>query len=173
MSLHFSDSLSFRNAFGSSAAEVSLDTINEEQENVGELGVACESLASVAGHNIGVVYQEEGNREIRLLGSSSARAKSRRGSSSGHETGHHHHHDDLHDRSIQTITLRSRSPLDTEKLKSFIDYLLWEVHPELEIFRMKGLLDLRGSVKKNMLQAVYQLYSITETEEWGRDELHR
>lgn len=108
-----------------------------------------------------------------------SRAKSRRNSTSGFVSGNHHHHhhheNELHDRSIQTVTLNSSLPLDLEKFKSFVDYLLWEqeAHPELELFRMKGLLDLQGSDKKNMLQAVYQLYSLNETEEWAYGEGRR
>ncbi|KAG1666105.1 hypothetical protein FOA52_010895 [Chlamydomonas sp. UWO 241] len=77
---------------------------------------------------------------------------------------HAHAH---HDERIQTCTLRHSAPIDLEKVKAFMDRLLWdrELHPE-DIYRVKGLLEVDGSDTKHVVQAVYELYNITPTSQW-------
>lgn len=60
-------------------------------------------------------------------------------------------------------------------MKTFIDGLLWdrEANPERELYRLKGVLSISGSSKKHVLQAVYELYNITETTDWASDEPRR
>ena len=61
------------------------------------------------------------------------------------------------------------------RVKSFVDRLLWdrEAHPELELYRLKGLLHVGGASKKHVLQAVYELYSINETVDWNVEETRK
>ena len=60
-------------------------------------------------------------------------------------------------------------------MKTFIDGLLWdrEANPERELYRLKGVLSIKGSDKRHVLQAVYEQYNITETSDWASDELRR
>ncbi|GFH10756.1 CobW C-terminal domain-containing protein, partial [Haematococcus lacustris] len=88
------------------------------------------------------------------------------GSSDCDEPGHHHH-----DPVIQTVCLRSSQPLSLERLKSFLDKVLWdrETHPE-DIYRVKGVVQIQGDPRKHMVQAVYELYSIAPSIPWLPEE---
>jgi len=91
------------------------------------------------------------------------------GSSDCDEPGHSHH--GHHDSQIQTVCLTVSEPLDLEKVKSFLDKLLWdrETHPE-DIYRVKGALHIAGHPNKHIVQAVYELYNITQGAEWRGEE---
>lgn len=79
--------------------------------------------------------------------------------------------DPSHDGSISTMSLRCDAAVDLERLKSWVDHLLWDREQRAdEIYRMKGLLSVKGSEHKHMLQAVYELYDITTGPDWRSGE---
>ncbi|MEW5302896.1 MAG: hypothetical protein WDW38_003996 [Sanguina aurantia] len=87
------------------------------------------------------------------------------------EGAQHQHHGHTHDRDISSVSLRSELPLPLERLKEWIDQLLWDREGrEEDIYRMKGVLSIEGSDQKHQLQAVYELYEITAGPCWGEGE---
>lgn len=132
----------------SRAAEAPLDPISEEAEE---------------GHSF---FKRASNHGL---------SRTSRRHSNEHEHHHYVRHDSLkehkHDRTITTVCLRADEPVDLEKFKRWVDSLLWERDKVTEdIYRMKGVLAIRGSPKKHMLQAVYELYEIVAGPEWSPGE---
>jgi G3E family GTPase len=89
-----------------------------------------------------------------------------------------HNHD--HDPGVRTVTLVTPRPLRMLRLRHWLDELLWErggggggggggARRE-DIFRIKGLLSVEGSASKWVLQAVHELYDVTEGPAWGAAE---
>lgn len=168
---------------------VELDTIDEAAE---EAGQEEEEISADAGGRVGAsgaggampltpgqpavrsndgkVQRQRSMRRSRSKSRSRAKITSDHSSHSSGGGGHSSHGE--HDTTIQSTTLRSSKPLDLEKFKSFIDKLLWdrEIHPE-EIYRCKGLVNVAGSTKKHVLQAVYESYNIKPTSEWAAGEV--
>lgn len=112
--------------------------------------------------------------------------------SSQHEQGKEHEHDHsghegpcdaqcshpphAHDQRVRTVTLRLDRPVSLPSLRHWLDELLWErgdgaggMRRE-DVFRVKGLLWVAGSERKWVLQAVHELYDVTEGPEWGEGE---
>mmetsp|Transcript_16374 Transcript_16374/g.28071 ORF Transcript_16374/g.28071 Transcript_16374/m.28071 type:complete len:434 (+) Transcript_16374:51-1352(+) len=155
-------------------AEVQLEPIAEGDDDGDEAehGDKCGSMTarSTRGHGTAPSGHVSHSRGISLgsldrLGSGSGKedAGSEEEEAAGSRTSHKHHHDPQ----ITTITLRSNTPLLLEKVKCFLDKLLWdkEAHPE-EIFRAKGVLSIAGDDRKHMLQAVYELYNLVPSVAW-------
>uniref|UniRef100_A0A7S3QRB0 CobW C-terminal domain-containing protein n=1 Tax=Dunaliella tertiolecta TaxID=3047 RepID=A0A7S3QRB0_DUNTE len=88
-----------------------------------------------------------------------------------HEPCHLHHKHDTH---IQTVCLKAQEPLELERLKTFLDKLLWdrETHPE-DIYRVKGTVCVKGDPRRHMIQAVYELYNISPTQQQDEDKLSK
>ncbi|PSC71484.1 COBW domain-containing 1-like [Micractinium conductrix] len=99
-------------------------------------------------------------------------------------THHHHHHHAQnhgggggeqvaqHDSRIGTVTVHlPGAPLDLDHLRRWLDGLLWEETAEpVDLFRMKGLLHVAGSERKQVLQGVHELYDIVEGPAWAPSE---
>jgi G3E family GTPase len=74
-----------------------------------------------------------------------------------------------------TIAFAFRREADMEKLEPWIQELLWEKridgeHMDIEILRMKGLINDSTSQCKVILQGVRELYDKHQGEEWGTEE---
>ena len=115
------------------------------------------------------------------------------GREDGHEHGHecgpscshpgHNHHPphQHHQHQIGTVTVLLEQPLSLQRLRHFLDELLWEggsrssdcsTAPDVnssaapDIMRLKGLLNVAGSQHKQVLQGVHELYDIVEGPAW-------
>ncbi|EGD72705.1 COBW domain-containing protein 6 [Salpingoeca rosetta] len=76
------------------------------------------------------------------------------------------------DSSVRTVTIALPGCVDEEEAERWIQDLLWEQQLDdkpcgAEVLRMKGVLSIRGSDNRHILQAVRELYDKTETTEWG------
>jgi len=92
-------------------------------------------------------------------------------SASNADHSHGHSHGGAHDNRVKTFSLRAPGLLDMEKFKQWLDQLLWEGDGATEdVFRMKGLLHVPGSDRKQVFQAVHELYEVTEGSPWGHAE---
>jgi G3E family GTPase len=99
----------------------------------------------------------------------------------------HPSHATAHDPGVRTVTLHAHSPLDLKKLRYWLDELLWEEKDNSntsttssvniagggspvvlapDIFRIKGLFWVQGSVNKWVVQGVHELYDVTEGPAW-------
>ncbi|BBN09164.1 hypothetical protein MPTK1_4g17700 [Marchantia polymorpha subsp. ruderalis] len=74
--------------------------------------------------------------------------------------------DNVHDSAVKTISFKLDGPVDLEKVNEWLGNLLWEPSDKMEIYRMKGVLDIHGSGEMHMLQAVRDLYEIVPTRKW-------
>lgn len=98
-------------------------------------------------------------------------------------------HANGHDPSVRTVTLRVNRPLCMRRLRHWLDELLWEGQTAVEgtgndasagaasallpeVFRMKGLLHVRASDRKWVLQGVHELYDVVEGPEWPEEQVH-
>ena len=102
---------------------------------------------------------------------------------------HHHHHSSSssrhsHGDEIATESVVLEGPLHLQRLRHWLDELLWEgpaagaeggaAHGggrrRPEILRAKGLLAVEGSAAKHVVQAVHEMYDIVEGRPWGDGE---
>lgn len=89
---------------------------------------------------------------------------------------HHNHHTQLegsvHDARVGTVTIHlPDAALDFARLRRWLDALLWEGTAEAaDLFRIKGLLHVAGSQRKQILQGVHEIYDIVEGPEWAAGE---
>lgn len=71
----------------------------------------------------------------------------------------------VHNPDIRTICIAARGYLDGEKFQDWLEDLLWERRNEdsgPDVLRAKGLLYTKGSDKRRVLQAVREVYEITD-----------
>ena len=88
----------------------------------------------------------------------------------GHDHDHHHHHDHdhEHDATVQSVSLTANAPLDTRKFDAWIGELL--ATKGQDILRTKGILDLKGSDKRFVFQAVHMIKDGDFQRPWRADE---
>jgi G3E family GTPase len=88
----------------------------------------------------------------------------------------HHGHSKMphsHGRRVTTVTLRAEGHVDMARFKLWLDGLLWgerSGEATQDIFRMKGILNLAGSSRKQVFQAVRELYEVVEGSAWAAGE---
>jgi G3E family GTPase len=83
----------------------------------------------------------------------------------GHENGHrhaHHHHDDA----IQAFLFTSERPFDARRLEETMSALIQVYGPDL--LRYKGVLFVRGSGRRMILQGVHMLMGVEPGRSWER-----
>jgi len=69
----------------------------------------------------------------------------------------HHQHDD----SIHSITLQTEVPMDLREFQAWLGSWLWKENScATEVFRVKGIVAIRGAAEKYMLQAVHALFDL-------------
>ncbi|KAJ3043223.1 hypothetical protein HDV00_005543 [Rhizophlyctis rosea] len=108
----------------------------------------------------------------------------RTGSTADHDQNdkhdHNHHHDHDHepkrhiDQTVETITFTLEGPIDLAALDKWLLSLLWEKtllgttaqEPELEVLRLKGLVNAKSSDRKLVVQGVRELYDKQEGGPW-------
>ncbi|CAD7701679.1 unnamed protein product [Ostreobium quekettii] len=73
---------------------------------------------------------------------------------------------DVHSQQVTTVSVTASQAVDKEKVKTWLDTLLWENDNLWDIFRMKGILNVQGSDRQHFMQAVHEMYELTEGDEW-------
>jgi hypothetical protein len=58
----------------------------------------------------------------------------------------------IHDPQVSTMTIHIHKPCPLEGAKHWLDRLLWESVDVMDVFRMKGILNVCGSEAKHILQ---------------------
>jgi G3E family GTPase len=76
-----------------------------------------------------------------------------------------------HDDSVSSVGLESDQPLHLPSFNSWIGELLQTRGPDL--FRMKGILNFKGSAKRCVFQGVHMLFGSTADRAWKLDEKRR
>ncbi|KAJ8774026.1 hypothetical protein K2173_009457 [Erythroxylum novogranatense] len=97
-----------------------------------------------------------------------------------HNHGHHHHHHDhdhnhehhedhhSHDPSVSSVSIVCEGDLDLEKANMWLGTLLLERSED--IYRMKGLLSVRGIDERFVFQGVHDIFEGSPDRLWGPDE---
>jgi G3E family GTPase len=77
----------------------------------------------------------------------------------------HDHHDHEHDQEIRSIGITTPGDLDPDKLNEWIRQLLMTQGPD--IFRMKGVLSLKGDPRRYVFQGVHMQLECVADRPWG------
>ncbi len=86
-----------------------------------------------------------------------------------HDHEHEHEHeepDHVHDSSVTSVGITIAGELDAKKLNKWMSELLQAKGPD--IFRMKGVLSLRGVANRFVFQGVHMLFDGKEDKPWGK-----
>ena len=87
----------------------------------------------------------------------------------GHEH-HHHEHDHHHDEDVTSVGISTPGDLDEKKLTTWISELLRTKGQD--IFRMKGVLAVRGHDQRFVFQGVHMLMEGRPDRPWGTEPRH-
>ena len=82
--------------------------------------------------------------------------------------GHHHAHDHTHDESIGSVGIVLDGPIHPKRLNQWLGELLQE--KGADIFRMKGVLNLKGDDKRFVFQGVHMMFDGQPDRKWKPDE---
>jgi G3E family GTPase len=82
------------------------------------------------------------------------------------EDEHHHHHHE-HDREVMSVGITTPGDLDVKKFNRWISELLMTRGPD--IYRMKGVLSIRGDTRRFVFQGVHMLFDGRSDRPWGPD----
>ncbi|KAK6915094.1 CobW/HypB/UreG, nucleotide-binding domain [Dillenia turbinata] len=86
-----------------------------------------------------------------------------------HEHDHHHHsHDHTHDPGVSSVSIVCEGSLDLEKANIWLGTLLLERSDD--IYRMKGLLSVRGMNERFVFQGVHDIFQGSPDRLWGPNE---
>jgi len=84
----------------------------------------------------------------------------------GHDGGHRHHHGPkhYHDEDMQSLSLKSDRPVDSEKFLSWINDLVAKEGPK--ILRCKGILSFKDDPQRFVLQGVHMVLDGGHQRDW-------
>ncbi|KAK9229511.1 hypothetical protein WN944_022474 [Citrus x changshan-huyou] len=86
-----------------------------------------------------------------------------------HEHHHDHHsHDHTHDPGVSSVSIVCEGNLDLDKANMWLGTLLME--RSQDIYRMKGLLSVRGMNERFVFQGVHDIFQGSPDRMWGPDE---
>ncbi|HEY1067790.1 MAG TPA: GTP-binding protein [Pirellulales bacterium] len=83
-----------------------------------------------------------------------------------HHLKHHHHHDDH----VSSVGITTQGDLDVEKFNAWMQDLL--ANKGQDIFRMKGVLSIKGSDERFVFQGVHMLFDGRADRPWGNEPRH-
>ncbi|CAI9785281.1 unnamed protein product [Fraxinus pennsylvanica] len=73
---------------------------------------------------------------------------------------------DLHDSSVRTLCICEPKEVDFDKVRTWIEEIIWDKKYGMDVYRCKGVLSVVNSDKLHTLQAVRELYEIVPTRKW-------
>jgi G3E family GTPase len=85
------------------------------------------------------------------------------------EDEHHHHHHE-HEAEIRSVGITTPGDLDTERFNAWIGELL--ATKGQDIFRMKGVLSVKGDDRRFVFQGVHMLFDGRADRPWGLEPRH-
>jgi G3E family GTPase len=86
----------------------------------------------------------------------------------GHDHDHHHHHDHHHDEEVTSVGITTPGDLHPDRFNKWLQNLLATKGPD--IFRMKGVLSIKGVKNRFVYQGVHMMFDGREGRPWGKDE---
>ncbi|KZV28364.1 COBW domain-containing protein 1-like [Dorcoceras hygrometricum] len=73
---------------------------------------------------------------------------------------------DVHDSGVRTLCIREPKKIDLEKVRMWIEEILWDKKYCMDVYRCKGVLNVRNSNQLYTLQAVREIYEIVPSRQW-------
>ncbi|XP_073314434.1 uncharacterized protein [Primulina huaijiensis] len=73
---------------------------------------------------------------------------------------------DIHDSGVRTLCICEPKKLDLEKVRMWIEEILWDKKYGMDVYRCKGILNVRNSNQLHTLQAVREIYEIVPSRQW-------
>lgn len=84
---------------------------------------------------------------------------------------HQHSHSHEHDSTVVSVGIEDERPLNMKKVDTWISFLLQ--YKGVDIYRMKGILNIKNNPNRFVFQGVHMLFDATEDRAWRADELKR
>ena len=84
------------------------------------------------------------------------------------EHGHHHHH---HDESVTSVGIEETREMDARKINAWLSELLQTKGQD--IFRMKGILHIKGQANRFVFQGVHMLFEGKPDRPWHATETRK
>jgi G3E family GTPase len=81
------------------------------------------------------------------------------------EAEEHHHHDHHHDEAVTSVGITTPGDLDLKKFDAWLGELLATQGPD--IFRMKGVLSMKGQAERFVFQGVHMMFDGRSDRPWG------
>ncbi|GJR03166.1 COBW domain-containing protein 1 isoform X2 [Tanacetum coccineum] len=78
---------------------------------------------------------------------------------------------DLHDSGVKTICITDSHELDLEKVRLWLEEILWDKKYDMDVYRCKGVLSIVNSDELHTVQAVRELYEIVPARKWKSGEM--
>ncbi|XP_011070951.1 COBW domain-containing protein 1 [Sesamum indicum] len=76
----------------------------------------------------------------------------------------------IHDSGVRTLCICELKKVDIDKVKMWIEEILWDKKYGMDIYRCKGILTVVNSDQLYTLQAVREIYEIVPTRKWKEEE---
>lgn len=75
-----------------------------------------------------------------------------------------------HDYSVRTLCIYEQQPVDLTKVRLWLEDILWEKKPSMDVYRCKGVLSIHNSDQVHTLQAVREIYEVIPARKWQHEE---
>ncbi|XP_010527742.1 PREDICTED: putative COBW domain-containing protein 7, partial [Tarenaya hassleriana] len=77
---------------------------------------------------------------------------------------------DIHDSGVRTICISEPQAVNLDKVRLWLEEILWDKNHEMDVYRCKGVLSINHSDQMHTLQAVREIYEIVPARKWGEEE---
>ncbi|KAJ0094507.1 hypothetical protein Patl1_16703 [Pistacia atlantica] len=77
---------------------------------------------------------------------------------------------DLHDSDVRTLCICEPGAVDLDKVRLWLEEILWDKKYGMDVYRCKGVLNLQNSDQLHTLQAVREIYEIVPARKWRTEE---
>ncbi|KVI05504.1 COBW domain-containing protein 1 [Cynara cardunculus var. scolymus] len=77
---------------------------------------------------------------------------------------------DLHDSGVRTMCVCYTQPVDLDKVRIWLEELLWDKKYDMDVYRCKGVLSVLNSDELHTVQAVREIYEIVPARKWKKGE---
>lgn len=77
---------------------------------------------------------------------------------------------DLHDSGVTTMCICDSHQLDLDKVRLWLEEILWDKKYDMDVYRCKGVLNVVNSDELHIVQAVKEIYEIVPSRKWKSQE---
>ncbi|XXG46639.1 hypothetical protein AAC387_Pa02g1435 [Persea americana] len=75
-----------------------------------------------------------------------------------------------HDSSVRTLCICEQKQVDINKVKLWLEGILWEKKYNMDVYRCKGVIAVHNSDQLHTIQAVREIYEIVPAHRWKQEE---